>query len=95
MQIIQRQLRRQPPTQTPAGSIVVVSVGVLQPYYPAGPTIQVVLQNNGSTPVTSLQAVLSLSGNNYTYIFSNVSLSNPLVHGQVASQSQTLLKRWV
>ena len=79
------------PTQPPASSLTVVSVDLLQPYNPGGPTIEVTLQNVGNEPVTSLQAVLSLPGDNYTYTFSDVSSSKPLLPGQSASQTQTLL----
>ena len=87
------------PTPTPtatsapvnAGALTVVSVSILQPYNPGGPTIEVILQNNATNPVVSLQAVLSLSGHNYTYVFGDVSSSNPLLPNQDASQTETLI----
>lgn len=79
------------PSPVNAGSLTVVSVNILQPYNPGGPTVEVTLKNNATTPVTSLQAVLSLSGRNYTYDFSGISSSNPLLPNQYASQTQTLL----
>ncbi len=87
------------PTPTPAatsapvnaGFLTVVSVSLLQPYNPGGPTIEVVLQNNATDPVVSLQAVLPLSGHSYTYVFNDVSKSNPLLPNQDASQTETLI----
>jgi len=84
------------PTTTPtstsvnAGILTVVSVSIIQPYNPGGPTIEVILQNNSTNPVVSLQAVLPLSGHNYTYVFSGVSSSNPLFPKQNTSQTETL-----
>ncbi len=80
-------------TATPvnAGALTVVSVSILQPYNPGGPTIEVILQNNATNPVVSLQAVLSLFGHNYTYVFDDVSSSNPLLPNQDASQTETLI----
>ena len=79
------------PTPSPSGTVIVASVALLQPYNPAGPTIEVSLQNNGNTPVTSLQAILTLSNNNYTYIFDQITTSNPLLPGQSVNQTQTLI----
>ena len=83
------------PTATPAhvnaGALTVVSVSILKPCNPGGPTIEVILQNNSTNPVVSLQAVLPLSGHNYTYVFSGVSSSNPLLPNQDASQTETLI----
>jgi hypothetical protein len=79
------------PTPVNAGALTVVSVSILQPYNPGGPTIEVILQNNATNPVVSLQAVLSLSGHNYTYVFDDVSSSNPLLPNQDASQIDTLI----
>ncbi|MGD0644202.1 MAG: BsuPI-related putative proteinase inhibitor [Candidatus Bathyarchaeia archaeon] len=80
-------------TTTPvnAGSLTVVSASILQPYNPGGPTIEVILQNNATNPVVSLQAVLPLSGRNYTYVFGDVSPSNPLLPNQDAAQTDTLI----
>ena len=83
------------PTATPApvnaDPLTVVSVSLLQPYNPGGPTIEVILQNNATNPVVSLQAILPLSGHNYTYAFDDVSSSNPLLPNQDASQTDTLI----
>jgi hypothetical protein len=83
------------PTATPApvnaSDLTVVSVSTLQRYNPGGPTIEVILQNNATNPVVSLQAVLPLSGHNYTYVFDDVSSSNPLLPNQDASQTETLI----
>ena len=74
-----------------AGPLTVVSVSLLRPYNPGGPTIEVILQNKANNPVVSLQTVLSLSGRNYTYVFDDVSSSNPLLTNQDASQTATLI----
>ena len=79
------------PTPVDAGALTVVSVSILQPYNPGGPTIEVVLQNNSTNPVVSLQAVLPLSGHNYIYVFGDISSSNPLLPNQDASQTETLI----
>ncbi|MGA3290940.1 MAG: BsuPI-related putative proteinase inhibitor [Candidatus Bathyarchaeia archaeon] len=83
------------PTATPApvnaGPLTVVSVSIFQPYNPGGPTIEVILQNNATNTVVSLKAVLPLSGHNYTYVFDDVSSSNPLLPNQDASQTDTLI----
>jgi hypothetical protein len=69
----------------------VVSVSLQQPYNPGGPTISVSLRNSGTVPVVALQAMLSLSGRNYTYIFSDVSSNSPLLPNQETTQTATLL----
>ena len=83
------------PTATPIPTgtavLIVVSVNILQPNNPGGPTIEVILQNNVTNPVISLQAVLSLSGHNYSYVFGDVSSTNPLLPNQNASQIDTLI----
>jgi hypothetical protein len=73
------------------GPLTAVSVSLLQPYTPGGPTIEITLQNNATIPVVSLQAVLPLSERNYTYVFTDVSSSSPLLPNQDASQSSTLI----
>jgi hypothetical protein len=83
------------PTPTPtsalanADPVIAISVSILQPYNPGGPTIELILQNNATSPVVSLQAALSLSGHNYTYVFGNVSLDNMLLPCQDAAQTAT------
>jgi hypothetical protein len=83
------------PTATSAptslGPLTVVSVSILQPHNPGGPTIEVILQNNATNPVISLQAALTLSGHNYTYVFESVSKTNPLLPNQYTSQKETLI----
>ena len=87
------------PTPTPtaastnisSGPLTIISVRILQPYNPSGPTIEVTMQNNSTDPVVSLQAILTLSGHNYTYVFDDVSKSNPLLPNQNASQTDTLI----
>ncbi len=87
--IVQKELPKKTPIY--AEPLTVVSVSLLQPYNPGGPTIEVLLQSNATTPIVSLQAVLSLSGHNYTYVFDDVSSSNPLLPNQDASQTNTLI----
>ncbi len=72
--------------------VVVDSVTLVPPYTPAGPTIQVTLSASGEqTPITNLTAVLSLTGKNQTFEFSGVSASSPLLEGQLASQTETVV----
>jgi hypothetical protein len=92
------------PTNTPIvtspplneSSQLIVPVSILQPYSPGGsinpvgPTVDVTLQNNATDPVVSLQAILTISGNKFTYAFSDVSESNPLLPNQLASQTEIL-----
>ncbi len=82
-----------PQTQspTPILPVDVVSVSLQQPYNPGGPTINVTLQNTGTSPVVALQATLSLPGRNYTYTFSDVSSNRPLLPNQETTQTATLL----
>jgi hypothetical protein len=68
------------------------SVMLVPPYTPAGPTIEVNLYAApGQTPITNLTAVLSLTGKNQTFQFSGVSASSPLLPGQLASQTETII----
>jgi len=76
---------------TPTGGIRVVSAEMASLITPAGPTVTITLQNEMGQNVTSLEAVLELSMNNYTYGFPGVSLSNPLKQGQSASDTETLI----
>ena len=70
----------------------VSSVTLVPPYTPAGPTIKVTLYgDSGPMPVTSLTAVLSLTGKNQTFEFSGVSASSPLLPGQLTSQTETII----
>lgn len=72
------------------GGIVVISAKLVGPYTPAGPTVELTLQNEQGCCVTSLSAILELN-NNYTFSFSGVSASNPLDQGQTVSANQTLI----
>ena len=73
-------------------SVWVRSVMLVPPYTPAGPTIEVTLYSSlGQTPITILTAVLSLTGKNQTFEFSGVSASSPLLQGQLASQTETVV----
>ncbi len=74
-----------------ANPLTIISVSIIQPVNPGGPTIEITLQNNSTNAVTSLQAILRLSGNNYTYVFDNVSKSTPLLPNQNVSQTSTLI----
>ena len=76
---------------TPILPVDVVSVSLQQPYNPGGPTINVALRNYGTIPVVALQAILSLPGRNYTYIFSGVSSNSPLLPNQETTQTATLI----
>lgn len=79
----------QPPTS--ALPVFAASVSLQQPNNPAGPTIDVTLQNTGTNPVVALQATLSLPTSNYTYTFNDVNPNNPLLPNQNTSQTITLL----
>jgi hypothetical protein len=78
------------PSNTTA-PLTVVSVSLLKPYTPGGPTVEVILKNNATNSVASLRTMLTLSGHNYTYVFDSVSSSNPLLPNQDASQTETLI----
>lgn len=68
------------------------SVTIVPPYTLAGPTIQVTLYASGEqAPITNLTAVLSLTGENQTFEFSGVSASNPLLQGELASQTDAVV----
>ena len=70
--------------------VLVHSVTLVPPYTPAGPTIQVKLSVE-QAPITNLTAVLSLDGKNQTFEFFGVSASSPLLQGQLASQTETVV----
>ena len=57
---------------------------------PGGPAIKITLKNTGMTPITSLKAKLHLN-NDYTFDFANVSQSEPLASGNLASDSKILI----
>lgn len=80
-------------TQSPTSilPVEVASVILQQPYNPAGPTLELTLQNTGTSPVVALQVTLSLPGRNYTYTFNDLSPNNPLLSNQEISQTATLL----
>ena len=80
-----------PQSPAPTLPVNVVSVSLQQPCNPGGPTINVTLQNTGTSPIVALQATLFLPGRNYTYTFSDVSPSNPLLPNQETTQTATLL----
>jgi len=74
------------------------SVSIVPPYTPAGPTVEVTLRANlGQKPITNLTAVLGLTGREQsqsqtqTFRFVNFSASNPLLAGQLAFQTETIV----
>jgi hypothetical protein len=80
---------------TPASSPVeVVSVnGPIPPYNPGGPVVSITLKNVARLAITSLRATLrveSLLSSPYSFVF-DVSPSNPLLTGQSAKVTQTLI----
>jgi len=84
-----------PPTITP---VWVHSVVIVPPYTPAGPTVEVTFRTNlEQLPITNLTAVLSLTGRapfqsqTQTFRFVAVNASNPLLAGQLASQTKTIV----
>jgi hypothetical protein len=72
------------------GGIVVVSARLVGPYTPAGPTVELTLQNQQGCCLMSLSATLVLN-NNYTFYFKDVNSSHPLDQGQVVTATQTLI----
>lgn len=80
-------------TQSPAPilPIDVSSVILQQPNNPGGPMINITLQNTWTSPVVALEATLVLPTRNYTYTFSDVSTSNPLLPNQKTTQTATLI----
>lgn len=68
----------------------IVSIQMIPPYTPAGPTIQITIKNNEDKPITSLNAVLELY-NNYTFDFANVTSTNPISPSSFASDTKTLI----
>jgi hypothetical protein len=83
------------PTSTqspnPTQPVKVTLVSLQQQYNPGGPTLKITLKNTGTNPIVALQGILSLPGRNFTYIFNDVSPSNPLLPNQETSQTTTLL----
>ncbi len=77
-------------SSTQLGGIVVVAARLVGPYTPAGPTVELTLQNQEGCCVTSLSAILELN-NNYTFSFKGVSASNPMEQGQTVSDNETLI----
>jgi hypothetical protein len=84
----------------PGSPIEVVSViGPIQPYNPGGPIVDVTLKNVGDVPITFLNATLSIEppltnpgGFNQPFTFAfNLSSSNPLLPGQSAQCTRTLI----
>jgi hypothetical protein len=69
-----------------------LSVALVPPFTPAGPTIEVTLSSAlDQMPITNLTAVLSLTGRNQSFEFSSVSASSPLLPGSSASQTETIV----
>lgn len=57
---------------------------------PGGPPIQLTLRNIGTTPITSLKALLTLN-NDYNFDFENVTQANPLASGDSISETRILI----
>lgn len=57
---------------------------------PGGPPIQLTLRNIGTTPITSLKALLTLN-NDYNFDFENVTQVNPLASGDSISETRILI----
>jgi hypothetical protein len=78
------------PMLSPVSSPVsVVALESVPPNTPAGPTVQLTLQNVGSTPIANLSAVLTLQ-HPYTFYFPNITSTSPLAGGQTVSISAVL-----
>jgi len=71
-------------------SVQVVSARFVPPVVPAGPTVELTLQNQGGCCITSLTATLVLGYRNYTFVFKGVNASSPLDQGQSASDTEIL-----
>jgi hypothetical protein len=75
---------------TPPGAGV-VSVEYIEVTIPAIPEVNVTLYSpQGGQPVTSLSAVITLAGSNYTVAFGEVTQSSPLLPGHTASAIQVV-----
>jgi hypothetical protein len=68
----------------------IVSLQMIPPYTPGGPTIQMTLKNNGIEPITNLKAILELYSN-YTFDFTNITSSSPIAPASYASDIKTLI----
>ena len=72
----------------------VVSIeGPIAPYNPGGPVVMIVVKDVSNTPVTDLNVILYLSGSTagaYQFTF-GLSTSNPLMPGQTAQSTRTLI----
>lgn len=79
-----------PNSTVTSGGIGLISIEMLKPYTPAGPTWVLTLQNNEGCCVTNLTATLGLN-NNYTFTFEAVNSHHPLGQGQFASAVLTLI----
>ncbi|MGB8218461.1 MAG: hypothetical protein WCE94_14285 [Candidatus Methanoperedens sp.] len=73
--------------------IDVVSVQGVMPPVPAGVIIRVTLKANSTAdaPVTKLTAKLFIIGKNGTFNFLNINQSNPLISGQTALQTLSII----
>ncbi|GEM_PF-1544598 len=70
--------------------VAVASIKMIPPFTPGGPIIQLTLENVGAKPITNIKAVLELD-NNYTFDFTNVASSSPLIPGSYASNATMLI----
>ncbi len=70
-------------------TVEVVSVSSVGPPVPAGPTVEIILENTGEEPVTELTATLKLE-KSYDFNF-EVTDSSPLLPGESSGRTKTLL----
>lgn len=68
----------------------VASIKMIPPYTPGGPIIQLTLENVGARPITNIKAVLELY-NNYTFDFTSVTSSSPLIPHNYVSNATMLI----
>lgn len=74
----------------PSSPLSVVALESVSPYSPGGPTVELAIQNVGSTPVANVSAVLTLNYS-YAFYFPNVTPNSPLAGGQTTSTSTILI----
>ncbi|MDE1763877.1 MAG: hypothetical protein KGH88_06500 [Thaumarchaeota archaeon] len=71
-------------------AVSVTSIKMIPPYTPGGPVIQLTLENAGAKPITNIKAMLELY-NNYTFDFTNVTSSSPLLPNNYATNATMLV----
>jgi len=65
------------------------------PQTPAGPTVQLAVENVGDTPIVSLNATLQMPYHPYPFSFSNVTAATPLDPGQTATTEIDLFSGYI